>query len=738
MRNSFAGVSSIGRRKRERRRQENLAREAEQRAEQQAAQQREAARIHRDNELAQIKIVVDAFRAEIEAWYHTELAAATELYANNHAEYQTARNGLSESQEKIKAELMEEFNIQHQNLITTSDYSDDAEFLLQCQQIINQFNINSQASSQFDLDNTDLQYLFVLTYEFEQKLLALNDVYEEVLQQLEEQWQSYEDDYNNYLLSLNPSREEQLSKLDAYELEEIEKVEAEYQAHLVAINQELRARLDEINRTLAAQLKYLKHAALGFIVTALTVALGAAATYYSAGLLSGFSAYLMQMVRTTLALTSLRATERLVNGNNSIGIDVSINVAPQPKPSRFNTVTQDKKIDQYQYNEFDTEAFQRRFEEFGQSVVVYDASQDVIVGVGGSDNPRQHQTHKPNINHNSTSKAKDLEESFGNSLLIGSGRALVETGQGIKQLTMQCGEKLGFVAPEAVANYTQAIKNERDLYHRTPVANSVAGKVGGFGTEVVMYSVLPVGAGLNGYRLVRAGAASGGLISGLAPVYDGLLETRCKNAAFGVAAGAVVTPVVGALYGTAGKGVAWLYDARKGGAAWGARASSKLDWKYAQGNGISESKRLLFSKAINLDFAPTGYLDGQLYPVDKLRLLGNYLHLRGVDVNITKGNPGFQARNPITGKPALYFTENPTVLEIKHELSHWLDYKSLGIEKYSQLSRLEKEQMVLERLNLNRVWESLNDQEKAFSFGYIEIIKDEIMLKNKDGFRNAK
>ena len=42
MRNSFAGVSSLGHRsrKRERKRQENLAREAEQHAEQQAAQQR--------------------------------------------------------------------------------------------------------------------------------------------------------------------------------------------------------------------------------------------------------------------------------------------------------------------------------------------------------------------------------------------------------------------------------------------------------------------------------------------------------------------------------------------------------------------------------------------------------------------------------------------------------------------------------------------------------------------------
>ena len=58
----------------------------------------------------------------------------------------------------------------------------------------------------------------------------------------------------------------------------------------------------------------------------------------------------------------------------------------------------------------------------------------------------------------------------------------------------------------------------------------------------------------------------------------------------------------------------------------------------------------------------------------------------------------FIAKNPYTGRPTLFLPENPTVLEVKHELSHWLDYKNLGIEKYSQLSTLEKEHMVLKRL----------------------------------------
>ena len=57
--------------------------------------------------------------------------------------------------------------------------------------------------------------------------------------------------------------------------------------------------------------------------------------------------------------------------------------------------------------------------------------------------------------------------------------------------------------------------------------------------------------------------------------------------------------------------------------------------------------------------------------------------------------PGFRARHPDTGRPALYLPDVPTILEVKHEFSHWLDYKKLGVEIYANLSTLEKEQMVL-------------------------------------------
>jgi hypothetical protein len=153
---------------------------------------------------------------------------------------------------------------------------------------------------------------------------------------------------------------------------------------------------------------------------------------------------------------------------------------------------------------------------------------------------------------------------------------------------------------------------------------------------------------------------------------------------------------------------------------------------YAQGNGANLTKNnLLFSKSAKMDFAPTGYLDGQRYPVNQLQILGNYLYKRGVDVvTITRGSPAFQAANRLTGKPTLYFPENPTVLQIKHELSHWLDCKKIGVEKYSQLTRLEKEQMVLDRLKNNRIWKELNIEEREFSIDYVQDIANKMKHEN--------
>ena len=97
------------------------------------------------------------------------------------------------------------------------------------------------------------------------------------------------------------------------------------------------------------------------------------------------------------------------------------------------------------------------------------------------------------------------------------------------------------------------------------------------------------------------------------------------------------------------------------------------------------------------------------------------------------------AKNPHTGRATMFLPENPTVLEIKHELSHWLDYKNLGLDKYSQLSILEKEQMVLKRLENHRDWkmDKFNIDEKKISMKYVEDIRAKNSIANKLGAKNV-
>lgn len=102
-------------------------------------------------------------------------------------------------------------------------------------------------------------------------------------------------------------------------------------------------------------------------------------------------------------------------------------------------------------------------------------------------------------------------------------------------------------------------------------------------------------------------------------------------------------------------------------------------------------------------------------------MLVNYLEKRGVHVYGTEGNPKFVGMWNGTGQ--IYLPANPTILQVKHELSHFLDFKKLGIQSYAKLSRYEREHLVLERLKNNRLWTNLNDLEKEFSINYVNILK---------------
>lgn len=132
---------------------------------------------------------------------------------------------------------------------------------------------------------------------------------------------------------------------------------------------------------------------------------------------------------------------------------------------------------------------------------------------------------------------------------------------------------------------------------------------------------------------------------------------------------------------------------------------------------------LLFNKSV-LDNTTSKVLDGQFYPKDKLTSLVNYLDRRGVSVyGIPSDKDPYFIAFPNGTSPQIFWPATPTVLQVKHELSHYLDYKNLGFDAYAKLSRYDREQMVLDRLQSNRLWIGLNEIEKQFSIDYVERLK---------------
>jgi hypothetical protein len=121
-----------------------------------------------------------------------------------------------------------------------------------------------------------------------------------------------------------------------------------------------------------------------------------------------------------------------------------------------------------------------------------------------------------------------------------------------------------------------------------------------------------------------------------------------------------------------------------------------------------------------------------LYSDKKITQLVQYLGKRGVTVWETKGNPKFVGKWDGTGE--IHLLANPTELQVKHEFSHYLDFRNQikqsattqeGIQNYIDIGRIGREQSVLNRLQNNRIWNQLNDAERSFSIDYVERLKIE-------------
>ncbi len=274
---------------------------------------------------------------------------------------------------------------------------------------------------------------------------------------------------------------------------------------------------------------------------------------------------------------------------------------------------------------------------------------------------------------------QSLHEGIGNSFLIGTGRFFVESGQGINQLGLQLGERMGIVDHATYASYTQKIDYENRIYRSTPVANSVAGKIGEYGTGMLVYSVIPGGAALRGsrvattagtellfnYRAIAAtGALSGGLISGIQPVYDGSWASRGVNTVFGAAVGAVAAPALVKVGDVVGRSVVRRYEAY---------AHENRNLKISQRHVFkSESDPLLRSMG-----------DAKISHPEEYTAIMNDLRNHKVDVIFNENAIAF---GPNIGGGTIgnqiHLPEQFSISALRHEYGHFLDHKSLGYPKF--------------------------------------------------------
>lgn len=107
-----------------------------------------------------------------------------------------------------------------------------------------------------------------------------------------------------------------------------------------------------------------------------------------------------------------------------------------------------------------------------------------------------------------------------------------------------------------------------------------------------------------------------------------------------------------------------------------------------------------------------GQLGGELFPAGKIPGLVRYLDRRGIHVHEAV-NGSFDGVRGVMTLP-----RNPTNLNVRHELSHMLDFRKYGDDYYKLFTPAQREQMVLERLKNNRIWDKLNDAERDWSLKY--------------------
>lgn len=167
------------------------------------------------------------------------------------------------------------------------------------------------------------QAVAALNEEKKQKFLTLNNNFATMLEEIESSWQSYKIRHTTYINDINNKRDAKLNHINEHEEQNKIKIEQKCQEEIIAIQQAFNNYAQEINNALDEQLKKLKHSRIFNLLNASIATLSGVTAYFTGGLSTIIGAHITESIQASLLATSLGSLERLLNGKDKVGVNLS-------------------------------------------------------------------------------------------------------------------------------------------------------------------------------------------------------------------------------------------------------------------------------------------------------------------------------------------------------------------------------------------------------------------------------
>jgi hypothetical protein len=167
------------------------------------------------------------------------------------------------------------------------------------------------------------QAVAALNEEKKQKFLTLNNNFATMVEEIESSWQNYKIRHATYINDINNKRDTKLNHINEHEEQNKIKIEQKCQEEIIAIQQAFNKHAQEINSALDEQLKKLKHSRISNLLNASIATLSGVAAYFTGGLSATIGAHITESIQASLLATSLGSLERLLNGKDKIGVNLS-------------------------------------------------------------------------------------------------------------------------------------------------------------------------------------------------------------------------------------------------------------------------------------------------------------------------------------------------------------------------------------------------------------------------------